>query len=86
MWHGGKQIKGRSRHVAVDSQGTLLVVHVTAAKASDSFQAGTVMTQVKDAYPELARLTANQGFRRQTRRAAHTLDCELHITRKRASP
>ena len=88
-FHGGKRIKGRSRHVAVDSQGTLLAVHVTAANASDSSQAGAVMAQAKAAYPELESFTADQGFRRQAARAAHALDCELHVThkpKKRASP
>lgn len=50
-FHGGKKIKGRSRHVAVDSQGTLLAVHVTAANASDPSQAGSVMTQAKQNNP-----------------------------------
>ena len=81
-FHGGKMIKGRSRHVAVDSQGTLLAVHVTAANASDSSQAGTVMTQAKESYPNLESFTADQGFRRQAEAAAHALDCELHVTHK----
>ena len=34
-FHGGKRIKGRSRHVAIDSQGTLLAVHVRAANKAD---------------------------------------------------
>ncbi len=88
-FHGGKMSKGRSRHVAVDSQGTLLAVHVTAANASDSSQAGAVMTQAKDHYPDLESFTADQGFRRQAERAAHALNGELHVTRqpkKRASP
>ena len=81
-FHGGKKIKGRSRHVAVDSQGTLLAVSVTAANVSDSSQAGAVMTQAKDTCPSLQSFTADQGFRRQAQRAAHALDCELHVTAK----
>lgn len=87
-FHGGKKIKGRSRHVAVDSQGTLLAVHVTAANASDSSRAGSVMAQAKDSYPGLESFTADQGFRRQAEVAAHAMDCELHVThepKKRAS-
>lgn len=81
-FHGGKKVKGRSRHVAVASQGTLLAVHVTAANASDSSQAGTVMAQAKENYPDLESFTADQGFRRQAQAAAHALDCELHVTHK----
>ena len=33
--HGGKKVKGRARHVALDSQGTLLAVHVCAANKAD---------------------------------------------------
>lgn len=81
-FHGGKKIKGRSRHVAVDSQSPLLAVHVTAANVSDSSQAGAVMAQAKDTYPDLESLTADQGFRRQAEAAAHALDCELHVAHK----
>ena len=44
-FHGGKQIKGRSRYVAIDSQGTLLAVRVSAANKADSAQARAVMVQ-----------------------------------------
>jgi transposase len=83
-------LKGRSRHVAVDSQGTLLAVHVTAGNASDSSQAGAVMRQARETHPDLESFTADQGFRRQARQAAHALDCELHVTardtKKKAFP
>lgn len=89
-FHGGKKIKGRSRHVAVDSQGTLLAVSVTAANVSDSAQAGVVMAQAKEVCPTLESFTADQGFRRQAQKAAHALDCALHVTakdpKKKASP
>ena len=81
-FHGGKMTKGRSRHVAVGSQGTLLAVHVTAANASDSSQAGAVMAQAKESYPTLESFTADQGYRRQAERAAPGLDGELHVTAK----
>ena len=63
-------------------------MHVTAANASDSSQAGAVMTQAKRSYPDLESFTANQDFRRQAQRAAHALDCELQVTGKpkKASP
>lgn len=37
---GGKKSKGRSRHVAIDSQGTLLAVHVRAANKADGAGGG----------------------------------------------
>ena len=82
-FHGGKKIKGRSRHVAVDSQGTLLAVHVTAANQSDSAQAGTVMTRALERVASLESFTADQGYRRQAEHAAHeTLGVDLHVTAK----
>ena len=60
-FHGGKKIKGRSRHVAVDSQGTLLAVHVTAANQADSPQAGPVMAQALERFGSLESFTADQG-------------------------
>lgn len=58
-FRGGKKVKGRSRHVAVDRQGPLLAVSVTAAHVSDSSQAGTVMAQAKEACPTLESFTAD---------------------------
>ena len=43
--HGGKKVKGRSRHVSIDTQGTLLAVHVCAANKADGAQAGAVMVR-----------------------------------------
>ena len=81
-FHGGKKVKGRSRHVAVDSRGTLLAVHVTAANQSDSARAGAVMARAAGSYPSLESFTADQGYRRQAEAAAHALDCDLHVTAK----
>ena len=85
-FHGGKKIKGRSRHVAVDSQGTLLAVHVTAANQADSPQAGAVMTQALERFDSLESFTADQGYQRQAERAAReTLGVDLHVTTKPAT-
>ena len=40
---GGKKVKGRARHVAVDSQGTRLAVQVCAAHPAAGAEACTVM-------------------------------------------
>lgn len=85
-FHGGKKIKGRSRHVAVDSQGTLLAVHVTAANQADCPQAGTVMAQAKEVCPSLESFTADKGSQRQAEHAAREhLGVDLHVTAKPAT-
>ena len=50
-FHGGKKIKGRSRHVAIDSQGTLLAVHVTGANKADGAEAAAVMVRAVERIP-----------------------------------
>ena len=81
--HGGKKVKGRSRHVAVDSQGTLLAVHVCAANKADGAQAGTVMVQAAGRHPTIESFTADTAYKR---RAEHGAREELHITAKPKQP
>ena len=84
-FHGGKRIKGRSRHVAVDSQGTLLAVHVTAANKADGAEAAAVMVQAVERHPTLESFTADQSYQRQAEHAARELlGRDLHVTAKPA--
>ena len=81
--HGGKKVKGRARHVAVDSQGTLLAVHVCAANKADGAEAGTVMRQAAEGHPSLESFTSDAAYKRQAERVAREqLGVELHITAK----
>ena len=80
---GGKKVKGRSRHVAVDSQGTLLAVPVCAANQADGPEAGTVMRQAAERPPSLQSFTADTAYKRQAERVAREqLGVELHVTAK----
>ena len=84
---GGKKVKGRSRHVAVDSQGTLLAVHVCAANKADGAEAGTVMVQAAERHPSLQSFTADTAYKRRAERVAREqLGVELHITAKPKKP
>ena len=85
--HGGKKVKGRARHVAVDSQGTLLAVHVCAANKADGAEAGTVMRQAAERHPSLESFTADTAYKRQAERVAREqLGVELQITAKPKKP
>lgn len=85
-FHGGKKIKGRSRHVAIDSQGTLLAVRVSAANKADSAEAGAVMVQAVERHPTIESFTADQSYQRQAEAAARELlGRDLHVTAKPAS-
>jgi putative transposase len=53
-YDGGKKVKGRKRHIAVDSLGLLLAVAVTAANVDDGAAAPEVLGQLEAAaYPRL---------------------------------
>ena len=64
-FHGGKRVKGHSRHVAIDSQGTLLAVHVRAANKADGAEAGAVMVQACERHPSIESFTADGSYQRQ---------------------
>ena len=82
-FHGGKKIKGRSRHVAIDSQGTLLAVHVTAANKADGAEAAAVMVQAVERHPSIESCTADKSYQRQAEAAARQLlGCDLYVTAK----
>ena len=85
--HGGKKVKGRSRHVAIDSQGTLLAVHVCAANKADGAEAGAVMMHAAERHPSLEGFTADTAYKRRAERVARKqLGVELHITAKPKKP
>ena len=86
-FHGGKKIKGRSRHVAVDSQGTLLAVRVTAANQADGAEAGTVMVRACERHPTIESFTADGSYQRQAEHVAReVLGVELHVTARPKVP
>ena len=86
-FHGGKKVKGRSRHVAIDSQGTLLAVHVRAAHKADGAEAGAVMVQACERHPSIESFTADGSYQRQAEAVAREqLGVELHVTAKPKVP
>ena len=85
--HGGKKVKGRSRHVAIDSQGTLLAVHVCAANKADGAEAGAVMVQACERHPTIESFTADTAYKRQAEHVAcEVLGVELKIIGKPRKP
>ena len=58
-----KKVKGRKRHIAVDTLGLLLAVVVTAASADDGAVAPQVLEQLsREDFPRLRRLWADQKY------------------------
>ena len=62
---GGKNVKGRKRHIVVDSMGLLLVVIVHAANQHDSKAAFKVIERLKYRFPRLIKIIADAGYRGQ---------------------
>ena len=61
-YHGGKKITGRGRHLAVDTEGWLLALIVTAASASDKAGAKILLIKLFDAFSTLKIMWADTGY------------------------
>jgi transposase len=61
-YHGGKKITGRGRHVAVDAEGWLLALVVTAASVSDRAGAKLLVIRLLDAFGTLKIMWDDSGY------------------------
>ena len=59
---GEKKVRGRKRHILVDTTGNLLRVVVHAADIQDRDGAYYVLDDIQDLYPMLAKIWADQGY------------------------
>lgn len=59
---GGKKVKGRKRHIVVDSQGLVLGILVTEANASERLGAIVVFHEAKERLSRLAVVWVDQGY------------------------
>jgi putative transposase len=66
-YDGGKKIKGRKRHILVDTMGLLLAVVVTAANLDDGTYACLVLHKLKmEQYPRLKKIFADNKYNNKT--------------------
>jgi transposase len=61
-YHGGKKISGRGRHLAVDAEGWLLALVVTAASVSDKAGAKLLLIKLFNAFSMLKVMWADTGY------------------------
>src|SRR5829696_6031975 len=61
-YDAGKKVKGRKRHIGVDTLGLLLAIVVTGAHVSDAAGARLVSGQLQGRFPRLTRLWADGGY------------------------
>jgi putative transposase len=62
-YDGGKQVKGRKRHILVDTQGLLLKVHVHPADIMDWDGGKALLQGVKALFPRLQHLWTDGGYK-----------------------
>ncbi len=58
----GKKIKGRKRHITVDTQGNLLCAEVHSAAIQDRDKAANVFADTIDSFPTVAKFFADGGY------------------------
>jgi hypothetical protein len=78
---GGKKIKGRKRHITVDTQGLLLHVDVHQANIYDGKAAFEVIKETKYKSDRLRKVYADGGYRGElVERVGEELGLEMEIT------
>lgn len=60
---GHKMIKGKKRHILVDTLGLLLIIFVSAAAMSDTEAGETVFTRMRTNFKRLKRVWADEGYK-----------------------
>jgi putative transposase len=85
-YDGGKKIKGRKRHIVVDTMGLLLAVVVTAANLDDGTYAKLVLAKLNaKQYPRLKKVFADNKYNNKTLQhwmAEHQVPYTLEINMK----
>ena len=62
-FHGGKKVKGRSRQIAVDTQGNIWSVHVHAANTADTKGGCDLVDKVFEELSGVQAICADAGYR-----------------------
>jgi putative transposase len=82
-YDAGKKVNGRKRHIAVDTDGRLLMVNLTTADTSDTAGAQKVLKAVKMRWPWLRHLFADSAYdRAMLMDKAALLDFGVEVVRK----
>lgn len=82
-YDGAKKIVGRKRHIAVDTDGRLLMVHLTPADISDSAGAQAILDAIRQRWPWVKHLFADGAYDRlKLMDKAAYLDFTVEIVRR----
>ncbi|HZB81742.1 MAG TPA: transposase [Rubrobacteraceae bacterium] len=66
-YDGGKKIKGRKRHLLVDTEGFVLKAKVHSAKVMDWDGIRTLLQRANTRFPRLEHLWVEAGYRRENK-------------------
>jgi transposase len=82
-YDGGKKIKGRKRHIVVDTFGFPMAIIVHSATPHDSNAAKLVLSGLKKKFPRLQKVLADGGYRGdiQSWFFRETKGCLLHVVK-----
>ncbi len=79
----GKRVVGRKRHIAVDTDSRLLMVHLTTTDISDSAGAQSIVAAIRKRWPWLKHLFADGAYdRTRLMDAAAYRDFAIEIVRR----
>ena len=82
-YDAAKKVVGRKRHIAVDTDGRLLMVHLTPADVSDSTGAQAILDAIRKRWPWVKHLFADAAYdRRKLMDKAAYLDFVVEIIRR----
>lgn len=82
-YDAGKKIVGRKRHIAVDTDGRLLMVNLTTADISDSAGAQKILDAIRKRWPWLKHLFADGAYDRgKLMDKARFLDFVVEVVRR----
>lgn len=82
-YDAGKKVKGRKRHILVDTLGLLLIVVIHTASIQDRDGAKLVLGQVPGRFPRLARIWADGGYAGQlVHWVKESCRCALEIVKR----
>ena len=62
-YDGGKKVKGRKRHILVDTEGFVLKARVHSAKVMDYEGIKTLLRRADEAFPRLSHVWLDAGYR-----------------------
>jgi transposase len=86
-YDGGKKIRGRKRHLLVDTEGLVLKARIHSAKVPDQDGIRLLLESARDHLPRLSHLWVDAGYRGRGRKwAEEVLGLSVEVVRKPPKP